>query len=65
MKLFRVPPSQETLAQGKWKQYDYIALRFDKKQAVKMTAVSSKIPLVPVRIFSNQRGDQVLIYKCV
>lgn len=48
---------------GKWKQYQYLALRIDKKD------LSSNMPLIqeineqPIKVFINKRGDQVRIYK--
>lgn len=53
----------DTIAQGKWKQYDYIALRLNKHESGETAAVLQEINLTPVQDFSNKRGDRVVIYK--
>ncbi len=51
------------LADNKWKQYDYLALQIVKKQKEKSAPILREIQLTPVQVFSNKRGDQVIIYK--
>lgn len=45
-----------------WKQYDYLAIRVDKKYLSHDHGFLSHITLKPVIIFLNQRGDQIRIY---
>lgn len=50
-------------AKDHWKQYDYVALRFNKKdQSSAENAKIRKILGEPVQIFQNKRGDAVNIY---
>ncbi len=49
--------------QGYWKNYDYLALAVSKKNVAEKAALLEAIPLLPIQVFSNKRGDQVLIYK--
>ncbi len=51
------------IKKGKWRHYDYLALRFNKK--TKDSSITKEISLVPVKIFMNTRGDEVVIYKVV
>lgn len=44
-----------------WNQYEYVALR-TKKHDPSMRALLATSPAKPLLIFSNKRGDQVLIY---
>src|SRR3990167_10721871 len=46
-----------------WKKFDYLAIRVNKKEATKVTQVLQQIPLMPIQVFKNERGDAVLIYK--
>jgi len=50
------------IAQGKWRQYDYIALRLSENEW-KKNAIVQEIHLTPVAVFQNDRGDQVRIYQ--
>lgn len=52
-----------SIAQGKWKKYDYLAVRLGKKEENKTLAIMQEISLQPIQVFSNNRGDKVLIYK--
>lgn len=52
-----------TIAQGRWKQYDYIALRVNKKEEAELASLLQEMQLAPTKVFSNKRGDQVVIYK--
>jgi len=54
-----------TIANDRWQDYDYVALRLSKKDLLEKTAVFQKSGLVPAQVFSNKRGDQVVIYKIV
>jgi hypothetical protein len=51
------------LMAGKWKQYDYLALRFNKHDMENNAAILKEIPLTPMQVFANKRGDRVNIYK--
>lgn len=46
-----------------WRQYDYVALRIDQKQAEQITPIIAKMQLQPIQHFSNKRGDRVVIYQ--
>lgn len=59
----RLYADMNVIANEQWKQYDYLALRFDKKEKEKMALVLHEIPLQPIQTFTNQRGDQINIYK--
>lgn len=54
-----------TALQGdKWKQYDYIAVHINKKNALEAAQVIESIKKDPVIVFSNKRGsDQIKIYQ--
>lgn len=52
-----------TIAHGRWKQYDYIALRVNKKEEANIALVMQEIKQAPVQVFMNKRGDRVNIYK--
>lgn len=65
-KLFEQPPGEarlEGIDNEGWKQYDYLALRLSKKNEDKVEAILAKLPLKPVQVFTNKRGDKVAIYK--
>lgn len=65
-RLFQQPPGEarlEGIDNEGWKQYDYLALRLSKKNEDKVEAILAKLPLKPVQIFTNKRGDKVVIYK--
>jgi hypothetical protein len=49
----------DTLSQGQWQQYDYIALRIGKHDHEKFLLEAK---LTPVKEFANERGDKVVIY---
>lgn len=49
------------LAQEKWKQYDYLAIRLA-KQDMNRGFVIREITATPIQVFANRHGDQVLIY---
>ena len=48
---------------GYWKNYDYVALHLDKKEWVEKAGWLEEIPVTPIEVFANKRGDQVVIYK--
>jgi len=52
-----------SIEHGAWKQYDYLALRLDKKDESAANALLQEIHATPVQVFSNKRGDRVAIYK--
>jgi len=54
---------EDVLAEGRWKDYDYLALRVSKKDFSSGHGIVNEITRAPVKIFSNARGDQVRIYK--
>ncbi len=51
------------IAQGQWRQFDYLALRIGKNASMADASVIEEIKLQPVIIFQNNRGDQVRIYE--
>jgi hypothetical protein len=52
------------LADGKWKQYAYVALRVDQKELHNSAIVKEiQAQVTPTQIFANKRGDEVVIYK--
>lgn len=58
--LFR---ASTAISNNKWKQYDYLAIRVGKKESHGFADVLQEINLKPIKVFSNKRGDQVVIYK--
>lgn len=57
------PGLRKILVKQEWKKYDYMALRFTKKDIEKNYKLIQKITWKPVMAFGNKRGDQVLIYR--
>ncbi|MFZ2316158.1 MAG: phospholipid carrier-dependent glycosyltransferase [Gammaproteobacteria bacterium] len=55
----------ETIADDKWQQFDYLALRLGSHDDPAIIAVTKKINTAPIETFSNKRGDRVVIYKIV
>lgn len=53
----------QSLQQGKWKQFDYVALRLDDKDKVETASFVNMLPSPPMSSFKNRRGDRVAIYK--
>ncbi len=51
------------LNNGKWKQYQYLALRIEKKDLSMNMPLIQEINEQPIKVFTNKRGDQVRIYK--
>lgn len=47
---------------GKWKQYDYVALRFNKNDVADNEMLRKAVG-APVQVFANKRGDEVVIYQ--
>jgi hypothetical protein len=53
-----------SLQGGKWKQYDYLAIRLNKKMLATEAALLNKIGEEPVIVFNGERNeDQVRIYR--
>lgn len=52
-----------SIAQGKWQQYDYLALRLSQNELTKNNSILQEITMTPVVIFKNDRDDQVRIYE--
>lgn len=53
-----------TIAQGQWKKYDYVALRLRNKEEGELSAVMQELAgMTPVQVYSNKRGNRVAIYK--
>ncbi len=59
--LLPVYTNVNAIANGKWMQYDYLALRLDQKDKWKF--ILTEIKSTPVAAFQNKRGDRVIIYK--
>lgn len=53
----------DTIAQGRFKQYDYIALRLGNEEELKVAPLLREFEVAPMKIFSNKRGDRVIIYQ--
>jgi hypothetical protein len=54
------------LQDGKWKQYDYLALRLNEKTLPEATIVMNEIHASPIIVFTNKHNkDQVRIYQKV
>jgi len=53
----------KTIAQGKWKQYDYVALLKSNDPNDVAARIMQEIHLMPTQVFYNRNGDQVYIYK--
>lgn len=51
--------TQNAIADDKWKQFNYLALRFNKNAKENNTQKLGR----PVQVFANKRGDEVSIYK--
>lgn len=51
------------IAEGKWKQYDYLALRLGKSESAATRAILREINFLPIQEFSNKHGDRVVIFK--
>lgn len=51
------------LEDGKWKNYQFLALRLGKKSREEYTNLLDQSQLSLVQVFANKRGDQVAIYK--
>ncbi|MDR3477425.1 MAG: hypothetical protein P4M14_05270 [Gammaproteobacteria bacterium] len=50
------------VANGKWKQYDYLALRVQKNELTN-NSIIQELTMSPVKVFGNKHGDQVVIYQ--
>lgn len=46
-----------------WKKYDYLALRINQDDALTVQQLAKQLGTNPVKIFENDRGDEILIYK--
>lgn len=53
----------DSIANGKWKQYDYLAIRLSHRYPNKWLKILSEMHMKPIRVFSNKRGDRVEIYR--
>lgn len=53
----------ETIANGRWKNYDYLALRLSHSDPGYINNIVHQISIQPMTIFQNKRGDYVAIYK--
>lgn len=53
----------DSVTAGQWKQYDYLALRMNKKEEAQYASLLNEMKLEPIQVFSNKRQDRVVIYK--
>lgn len=53
----------DNIVSGRWRRYDYIALRLNKKDENKIISALPDFNLIPIKKFSNKRGDYVAIYQ--
>jgi hypothetical protein len=67
MKIFEVLPvylQENNMTGGKWKQYDYIALRLRKKENGQFADLLKEFSgMTPMKIFSDKHGNRVAVYK--
>lgn len=52
-----------SLSKTQWKQFQYLALHLSNANDAGMQGVLEEINILPIKIFSNKRGDKVVIYK--
>lgn len=52
-----------TIQHARWKKFDYLALRLNNKSDAAANAILKNIHLLPVEVYTNNRGDRVVIYK--
>lgn len=52
-----------TIAENKWKQYNYVALRLGNTNDANAEKLLQEINFLPIQTFSNKRGDKVVVYK--
>lgn len=48
---------------GRWRQFDYVALRIRRKHQQEFSTLLKEISIPPIKIFNNERGDQIAIYR--
>lgn len=63
--IFKLLPTFVTMtpiSEKHWREYDYIALRLTKHQKKHLPSMNGFVE-PPVQMFSNKRGDKVVIYK--
>ncbi len=53
----------DTIAKGRWRHYDYLAIATQKHKEAKTHAVLVAMKLKPIQVFQNKRGDKVEIYQ--
>lgn len=66
--LFQTSPSYlqvKDFTNGKWKQYDYLALRLSGKKEGEQVAIllSELTNVTPMKIFSDKQGNRIAVYK--
>lgn len=52
-----------SIENGKWKKFEYIAFRISRRNEAAITSILQEINLQPIQVFSNKRGDRILIYQ--
>lgn len=53
-----------TVAHGQWNQYDFVALRLDDHPRGEAAVLLQEMAgLTPMKVFSNERGNRIAIYK--
>lgn len=65
-RIFQLPDTYwkgETIANDKWKQFEYIALRLNKNERSDFVDIFHQINYIPVNAFHNKRGDLIMILK--
>jgi hypothetical protein len=67
MHIFEILPQYlqtANVTEGKWKQYDYLALRLRKDGNEKISPLLKElVDITPMKIFSDKRGNRVAVYK--
>lgn len=54
----------QAIENEKWKQFDYLGLRYHNEDAGEMAKIKNEMGgLTPIKVFGNKRGNQIAIYK--
>ncbi|OGT55396.1 MAG: hypothetical protein A3F14_01805 [Gammaproteobacteria bacterium RIFCSPHIGHO2_12_FULL_43_28] len=61
----RIYTDMNAIANNKWRQFDYLALRIHQKEASKRMAELNGMSIIPIKIFQNKRHDQVVVYRVI
>lgn len=65
LRIFEILPDylkDTAITNGKWKNYDYLALRLRKKGETE-PVLKELMDITPMKIFSDRHGNRVVVYK--